>query len=381
MQPQDFTIAGVITSSNTIDDTITVSPAIAGRKVVTCSSVVPGNKHAPNAWEYLIHEQTGPKGTWESTGVKRFQDDAPVWYKYVNQGSSWSQWYGRMPYPGAELERVLYNKALTKLYDQIRSSDVNLAVTIGEMPETFKMIKAVVDGAVSAKKSLKRLIKDNGIAGASRKLSSGWLGYAYGIRPLVGDLQAMLNHVTSTPSFLDVTTKARASGSRTSTDRQDGVTTTVTDSRRCQIGVTWAPNDYKMSELTRITSIFPPTLLWELTTLSFVVDWFVDVGSYLANLEASFGVGLTFKHGYVTHSRLVELQQSCAWSVSPTVETHRYLRPTLAIWQCSATEKALKRSLLSGFPRPMLPSLNVSLGSEQLLSLAALLRTIGLKKY
>lgn len=381
MQPQNFSIAGVYTTTDTIYGTVTTSQSIAGRKVVTCSSVVPGDKHTPNAWQYLIHEQTGPEGVWESTGVQYFMNDAPVWYKYIGQGSKWSQWYGRMPYPGAELERDLYNRALTKLYDQIRSSDVNLAVTIGEMPETFKMIKAVVDGAVSAKKSLKRLIKDNGIAGASRKLSSGWLGYAYGVRPLVSDVQAMLNHVTSTPSFLDVTTKARASGVRSSTDREDGVTTSITDSRRCQIGVTWAPSDYKMSELTRITSIFPPTLLWELTTLSFVVDWFVDVGSYLANLEASFGVGLTFKHGYVTHSRLVELQQSCSWSVSPTVETHRWLSPNLAIWQCSATEKALTRSLLTSFPRPMLPSLKVSLGSEQLLSLAALLRTIGLKKY
>lgn len=381
MQPQDFSIAGVFTTTNTIDDTITTTQTIAGRKVVTCSSVVPGDKHTPNAWQYLVHEQTGPKGVWESTGVRYFMNGAPVWFKYTSQGSSWYQWYGRMPYPGAELERDLYNRALTKLYDQIRSSDVNLAVTIGEMPETFKMIKAVVDGAKSAKKSLKRLIKDNGIAGASRKLSSGWLGYAYGVRPLVSDVQAMLNHITSTPSFLDVTTKARASGVRSSTDRADGVTTSVIDSRRCQIGVTWAPSDYKMSELTRITSIFPPTLLWELTTLSFVVDWFVDVGSYLANLEASFGVGLTFKHGYVTHSRLVELKQSCSWSVTPTVDTHRYLRPNLAIWQCSATEKALTRSLLTGFPRPMIPSLKVSLGSEQLLSLAALLRTIGLKKY
>lgn len=381
MQPQDFTIAGVIQQTNTINDTVTISPAIAGRKVVQCSSVVPGNKHSPNPWNFLVHEQTGPKGSWTSTGIQYFKDDEPVWYTYTSQGSDWNQWYGRMPQPGAELANVLYNKALTKLYDDIRSSDVNLAVTIGELPETVKMIKAVVDGAVRAKKTIRSLVRGNGIAGASRKLASGWLGYAYGIRPLVSDVQALLGHITQQPSILDVTTKARASGVRNTLETVDGITTAVTDSRRCQIGVTWTPSDYKMSELTRITSIFPPTLLWELTTLSFAVDWFVDVGSYLANLEASFGTGLTFKHGYVTHSRYIQLDQSCAWTVTPTRATHTSLSPSAIFWSCKATEKAMNRVLLSSFPRPVLPSLNFSLGSEQLLSLASLLRTIGLSKY
>ena len=81
MQPQDFTIAGVLTTTNTIDGTSYSSQAVAGRKVVTCGPVVPGNKHTPNAWQYLVHEQTGPKGVWESTGVRYFMNDAPVWWR------------------------------------------------------------------------------------------------------------------------------------------------------------------------------------------------------------------------------------------------------------------------------------------------------------
>lgn len=389
MQPQDTHFAGVITNNTFYANRTvsTVTPSISGRKVVECGSVVPGNKHDPLPWKYRIFNQHGPSGLWESKGVEYYMMGSPVWYTAVSQGDVWYSLNGRMPQKGADNASIAYNKALKKLYDKIRTSKLDLAVSVGESKQTYRMFKAVVDGAIGVKQSLKALIRNNGIAGASRKLSAGWLGYAYGVRPLVSDVQAMLGHIASNPSVLDVTTKARASVSETFNDLIDdplyghekAVRQVVTDSRRCQIGVVWTPSEYRLNELHRIMSLFPPTLMWELTTLSFAVDWFVDVGSYLANLEASFGSGLTFKTGYVTHSRRIQLSQTCSLEKEPIVSDQR--SATRAIWTCTAEEKALERTLLTSFPRPTLPNLKVPTGASQLLSLAALLRTIGLKKY
>lgn len=182
MQNQDVHFPGVIvnTTVGPSGTSTTSSLTPSGRKIVESGPVLSGNKHTPNPWSYRIFKQQGPYGTWVSKEAAYLQDGVPAWVVYTSQGSLWES-LSSLPQPGKSKAVEVYNRALTKLYDQIRNSDVNLAVSVGEAKETYKMIKAVVDGAIAVKKTLKGALRGNDIAGVSRKLSGAWLGYAYGV--------------------------------------------------------------------------------------------------------------------------------------------------------------------------------------------------------
>lgn len=108
----------------------------------------------------------------------------------------------------------------------------------------------------------------------------------------------------------------------------------------------------------------PLILAWELVPYSFVVDWFVGVGSYLNNLDAT--IGLQFNSG--TKTLQSSLHGSTSWKTSKVKS-----------WEgvCYTNGRQFiredkNRTVLTSFPAPALV-VDPDLGVSRVLSGIALL--------
>lgn len=324
-----------------------------------------------------------------------------------------------------ETERInARNRCLNKLYDKIKQSEVNLSTTIGEGRETFMMMAAIarasskpIDGLFSlVKRNSKRLtpaerkaLRDlenhyrrrvdgpmvsqktaqemrDAAAGTLSTVGSGWLAWAVGVKPLLHDLESLGLHLKSSDS-LDVKYHQHARATATLSSNRDSVPPTwggkttwnVVDSEYYQIGVSYRITDMHAFENWRLGLTVRPTLAWELTTLSFVVDYFIGIGNFLASYEAALmNNGIVFDSGYQTISRKkvgtsswVRESDSSADAGASTGSTHHFIGDC---WAKGIREHIHKeRFRLHSFPVQAMPTLKLPKVAEQLFTVASLL--------
>lgn len=195
-------------------------------------------------------------------------------------------------------------KAMANLLDKYKRSDFNLAVSVGESRESWHMIadrmfsfasalrrtrRGDLRGALRALGSTKRPSRR-----AQRKLDSGdisgsFLELQYGWVPLLNDIYNAAELITS-PSVSKPT--LRSSVHQKGPDRETVFpghqknSTTFENSR----------NVYHIAKLSnrevswavRLGLAQPLSIAWELTTLSFVVDWFAPIGDVIKAYEATY---------------------------------------------------------------------------------------------
>lgn len=101
--------------------------------------------------------------------------------------------------------------------------------------------------------------------------------------------------------------------------------------------------------------------------MSFVLDWFVDIGGYLQLQEAALGNGLAFKRGFLTVSNL-NFYKARVYGAGKS-GTNIYQVDL----QGSRRVTSKSRTRLFAFPRPAYPTVQVDLGWQRILSAGALL--------
>lgn len=279
----------------------------------------------------------------------------------------------------------LYNKCLSKFYDKIKEAETNLALSLFEAKETKRSLplgKSLTGLALAARQAKKNFLRN-----PSKSLAKIWLGMKYAYVPLCQDIY----------NWLDYTQKAFAEGvpikaRKTSYVRKDEIYNPTPDftwanardryqiTKRMEIGGTLFIDDNAAYNRSRMTSLNPQSILWELTPLSFVADWLVDVSSYLQNYEAALYSGLQWKHGYWTKvvrvESLLEVYGEQEWT-----DWYSWVKYKESISTSTYHLRAYKsRTVLVGNPLPMPPRLKVNLGAQRILSTAALIRTILLGK-
>jgi len=125
--------------------------------------------------------------------------------------------------------------------------------------------------------------------------------------------------------------------------------------------------DPTIYQLNRYGVANPLSLLWELTTLSFVVDWFTGIGDFLDSLTASFG--LSYLWGYETRyvrGQFTVLHDMLTPPQYP-ISGDRYAR-------CPVTLTSMRRYANPGFLPPPI-YFRVDLNLNRVLSSIALLTT------
>lgn len=326
----------------------------------------PGNHKDPTNWSYDILDMIHWKGSF--------------FWTYSYQGDHTIEWRGPQPSGGNNYSDFLtpswdrsnvYNAALSRLNEKIRGG-LDISIALAEAKTTARMVRALGNVIAHARKFRS--------LGSTKDLANGWLQWQYGWKPLCSDvfkvadesIRIVLNKLQSVRAGatypIRVSDKAIrwiVEGGYDIPINRDG-----SGKQSCRFSVSYYPKEF---EIARWTSLNPVSIAWELTPYSFVIDWFVDVGSYLRNLESALLYNNVFNSGYVS--------ELFAYDGTETViEPNRY---TVGIYNRFYTgtsrrrrERKFRRNKLLSYPLPRAPSISADLSSARLLSAAALLRQL-----
>lgn len=191
------------------------------------------------------------------------------------------------------------SRALSKVYDKLKSDHVHVGNIIAERAQTIKLIadiiKAVKNPLLAAKRANLKTISDN------------LLAFQFGIRPLLNDAYSagtQLAKILDSEKSDRIMVYASSSGNCQSTSK------TPTFSSGFKIYDTFVEANYQaevryvleykisnapLNQLQALGLVNPAEIAWEVMPWSFVVDWFLPLGNWLANLNAD--AGLTFVTG------------------------------------------------------------------------------------
>lgn len=214
-------------------------------------------------------------------------------------------WY--MPDPHERKEQ-LARLAFTRAVAQLKNQSVNLSQAFAERAQTARLVEG---NAMRIAKSILELRKGNlkgaaaalgikrGVSHASREIGERWLELQYGWKPLLSDVYgsmvALHNADMDNPNRYYVSVKGNAS---------EKISFPVDDPNYnggyhvrgyCSGSIrAFVRGDYKLDNpvLAQASSLGltnPLAIAWELTPWSFVADWFLPVGNYLNNLDATVG--------------------------------------------------------------------------------------------
>lgn len=266
----------------------------------------------------------------------------------------------------------LWNRLLDKLNEEARGS-LDLSVDLAEAGSTTRMFNALnhlndFNSAFFGKHlragRLQRLFE------ATKWAGKQLLTYNYGVKPLINSVYGAADESLRICINKTARHKIRVSEERdkfqlafyTYSNRYTGwlnATGLEKRSLTMMIEITTPQQD-----LSRWTSLNPLSLMYELTPYSFVLDWFVDIGSYLRNYETALLYNSRFNGGFVSELNAVDAKVC-------DVDSQPYGWNT--VYQGSARIRHLERSLLHTYPVPRLPTFEADLGSSRLMSAAALL--------
>lgn len=346
-----------------------------GRKFVDAT---PG-EYVKSHWNYLYgtreRRELGVSGDLQS--LQEFRGDLSI----IGHG-------GGLIYTQAFLDTYgsydneRYNRAIEKLYDGIRQTETNLALTIGEARESGKMLQ--VGKSVYQVLTLARRAKRDFLRNPSKKLSEIWLGYKLGWMPLLTDIHNYLKwSYTSFDEGVPVVGRSRVTQSivqqqGTISSPEGGSRATGHAEHKCEVKCWVGLSNTEAYNLSRVTSLNPLAIAWELVPLSFVVDWFYNIGGWLQNMESALGAGVTFKRGYYTEVAYFNAKEN--WTIDYTWSTWPGTTRMLGSAVGSRIVARKRRFKLSALPFPRAPTLRLKLGGSQLITAAALLRVILLGK-
>lgn len=281
--------------------------------------------------------------------------------------------------PVRDQRDTVYNLALDRLNSRVRGN-LDLSIALAEAGTTTKMIRSTLKVLSHARK-----LKPPGGYGSTRDVANGYLQFKYGWQPLLGDVFSAANESLRVVinKLAHISASARIPEERSYTLRYNSVDSVpdVPINREikkgsfsgCKIGVS-LEIPTSAFQLDRWMSLNPISITWELIPYSFVVDWFVDVGSYLRNFETACLYNTQFRGGYKSEMYRIELEDTQDMWMSPVVlGSRKYLFSDV---KGNALVLEFTRSRLASYPFPRRPTFNVDLSSSRLFSAAALLRQL-----
>lgn len=266
---------------------------------------------------------------------------------------------------------VAFYDATNRLLDKLRSSDLNLLVSAAEAKQSASMILKAARSFGNAKKSILKAISDLGkpISRGSKRAADTWVEYCYGWTPLLNDIYNMTEFHRTLLPVLKVEGKGYKRQEESSSivssgsHRQVAKTLIVEKVLRSRTVTIKSPQAF---DATRLTSLNPLLLAWEILPYSFVVDWFFDIGGYLQNMEIACLAGYLPTVGFDS-----ALANATTTSSVFRIPTSTFTSISGSGW---AKQSKFRRTVANSVPYPIFPSVSIDLNADQILNGAALIR-------
>lgn len=312
----------------------------------------------------IVWSSTEPKTVFVDGGILRLLPDL--------LGTGSGSWTIMVPRTGsfADVSDRLRNRCIEQINDNYRGS-LDLAVDIAEAGQTAKMLK-VTDQVTELAKTARKTFGPLKTVGALLLITQ------YGLKPMLSTIfecalrtqEVVINRIQR----YEARAKETVDIKEVQIDSLWGrMTVPCTGTLECRMKMGLDLQTRASNGIASFTSLNPASLAWELLPLSFVADWFLDIGSYLRNLETSLLYGNQFVGGYT--SEFTKGTLTIGRHVSTLPNTSSYSDSVYG----KVAETRLIRTLLSSYPSTSFPMLGADLGSSRLLSAAALL-TVLLKR-
>lgn len=242
-----------------------------------------------------------------------------------------NSYYANLPgfTSGGPEQQAAYNRALDRLNDKVANS-AGLGITLAQYAQSRNMVAARAMQLYGAAKALRK----GNFRGFLRSLKTKplkkhqktrwtrpkqaadlWLEYSFGWAPLLGDIYDSLKVLQNDLSPRKVKASSRFSSKIDDTDRfgynyirhQQDLQGIVV------IGVNVRVVHPNLALASQLGIINPAAILWDAIPFSFVIDWFVPVGTFLNSWTMFTGYELT--NTYVT--TYVNGKGSSHWIYNP----------------------------------------------------------------
>lgn len=196
----------------------------------------------------------------------------------------------------------------SRILSRIRNTDLDIGVSAGEMKQTVRSITAILGRILNIVRGFRRRYGSGSYSNwSTRKVlkssASAWLGYQYGVKPLMSDIFALSEELSKQargPELFKVFEKSIDPTYGPSTWPSANFANWLTGSfeRGFKAGYSFSISNPQVFDAWRYGLTSPLSLAWELTPYSFVIDWFTNLGAFLNGLSAPLGV--VFSSSYET---------------------------------------------------------------------------------
>lgn len=325
-------------------------------------------------------------------GYERSVDTLYTGYYVYSDGWRYGTYYDGVvasPIPTLPFNRVEWSaaarqKALNKLTDVVRGN-LDLSIDAFQFRQTLalkrqvgKLLYSFYRDVINPTKPKTKRSGGRGrrqrrsrIGSALGNSSQAYLTWIYGVKPTLQSIHDLalssFNHYSRKGVVFESTAKvqdgAPFSGAVTGIEMPTSFLGYYWGRARCKYALTLVIPDDTLTTAARLTSLNPVSIAWELMPWSFVLDWIVNVGGYIRDLETAMIYRSFFVRGHYTDTWLFVGEANMQTSVY--------------VSSCSAQAKFERRGLdrvpLTGYPTPERPRVNFDLGSQRLLNAAALI--------
>lgn len=220
------------------------------------------------------------------------------------------------------LRDYIYSQMEADLLPKIKDQKVNLAAAFGEARQTadllagaatsiYKSFKALrsgnlpgavraLTGSTAVPNNVNRAFRREVNSSARQRAANTWLQLQYGWKPLLSDVYGSAEQCAKSlnrPRLTKVSTSKQYSSS-TSFTYQVGLNSLLTakevysDKFRGKMTCVFSVDSAAARTMTEIGVTNPALVAWELLPYSFVVDWFLPIGSWLGNIDATANCNL-----------------------------------------------------------------------------------------
>lgn len=263
------------------------------------------NPYSIGSQQFLSEDNLSLKVSWSDGGYEQ---------SVIASGRFLTKYLWEYSGKFADTYEDLRTRVVTRAFAKLGRSQLELGVELGELKETLGMILNPLSSArrylaKNADKGFRNLADVLGYRrtgrfrnerkgpSAKKAAEDTWMELRYGLRPLLGSIQSIMDYLEEETKKPDGIQSVRSRLSNIPGKRTVSATRTSDASQAFRIPVTIVVEDkidalgiahfkqvkpWKQSTKLGLDKRYLPEVMWELTSRSFVWDWFLGIGDTLA---------------------------------------------------------------------------------------------------